>query len=248
MNRIDLVLENINTTISPAKQDHLNHMLTTRDRLARALDVPYATFAPIHYEEGYAYPLLVWLHGSAGNERELRQAMPHISMRNFVAVAPRGVCESEYAAGRFGWRQTESAIEAAHNRINDCIALAQDRFNIHPERIFLVGHGSGATMALRTAWNEPGKFAGVAAINGPLPSRLSPLRRVNEIRRVPCLLTTSRESRAYPSDQVCQDLRLLHSAGCVVSLRQYPGGDGLTSGMLSDLNRWAMDLVCKSKA
>ena len=103
-------------------------------------------------------------------------------------------------------------------------------------------------MALRTAWSEPKKFAGVVAINGPLPSRLSPMRRVNEIRHVPCLLTTSRDSRAYPADQVCQDLRLLHSAGCVVSLRQYPGGDGLTSGMLSDLNRWVMDLVCGSKA
>lgn len=248
MNRIDLVAENINSTLSPTNYDNLHDMISTRDRLERAYDVPYATFAPIHYEEGYAYPLLVWLHGSASTERELRQAMPHISMRNFVAVAPRGVCESEFTSGRFGWRQTESAIDDAQNRINDCITLAQDRFNIHPDRIFLAGHGSGATMALRTAWNDPGKFAGVVAINGPLPSRLSPMRRVNELRRVPCLLTTSRDSRAYPADQVCQDLRLLHSAGCLVSLRQYPGGDSLTNSMLADVNRWVMERVCGSKA
>jgi phospholipase/carboxylesterase len=77
---------------------------------------------------------------------------------------------------------------------------------------------------------------------------LSPLRRVNELRRVPCLLTTSRDSQFYPAAQVCRDLRLLHVAGCTVALRQYPGDDSLTSNMLSDLDRWLMELVCASKA
>jgi phospholipase/carboxylesterase len=103
-------------------------------------------------------------------------------------------------------------------------------------------------MALRTAWREPSKYAGVVAINGPLPTRMSPMRRVNELRHVPCLLTTSRDSQSYPSDQVCQDLRLLHVAGCTVALRQYPGGDDLTSNMLSDLDRWLMELVCGGKS
>jgi hypothetical protein len=39
-------------------------------------------------------------------------------------------------------------------------------------------------------------------------------------------------------------LRLLHSAGCTVALRQYPGGDELTTGMLADINRWMMERVC----
>ncbi len=114
------------------------------------------------------------------------------------------------------------------------------------QQVVVPSRGAGGTMALRTAWSDPERYAGVVAINGPLPNRLSPLRRVNELRRVPCLLTTSRDSRKYPSDQVCQDLRLLHVAGCTVALRQYPAGDELTSNMLSDLDRWLMDLVCRS--
>jgi hypothetical protein len=31
-------------------------------------------------------------------------------------------------------------------------------------------------------------------------------------------------------------------------LRQYPGGDDLTSNKLSDLDRWLMELVCGSRA
>jgi hypothetical protein len=99
-------------------------------------------------------------------------------------------------------------------------------------------------MALRLAWNDPVRFAGVAAINGPLPTSARPLWRVNEIRRVPCLLSSSRESSTYSSGQVCSDLRLLHAAGCTVALRQYPGSDDLTNNMLADLNRWLMELVC----
>jgi phospholipase/carboxylesterase len=165
-------------------------------------------------------------------------------MRNYVAIAPRGTSEGSRSRSRFEWCQSAEAIESAHARIVDCVAAAQERFNIHPDRIFLVGRGSGGTMAFRTAWSDPDRFAGVAAINGPLPSHSSPMRRVNELRHVPCLLATSRNHGSYPSRHVCQDLRLLHSAGCTVALRQYPGKDDLTSNMLSDLDRWLMELVC----
>ena len=99
-------------------------------------------------------------------------------------------------------------------------------------------------MALRVAWSDPSRFAGVVAINGALPTRFRPLSRVNELRQLPCFLVTSRDSRFYPTSRVCDDLRLLHAAGCTVALRQYPGSDHLTTNMLDDLNHWLMELVC----
>jgi phospholipase/carboxylesterase len=249
MNRLALVSETTLTAPShtlsanPPSQAPL-----PKHRFAQGFDLPYATFAPIHYESGYAYPLIVWLHDADSNEQELRQVMPLVSMRNYVAIAPRGTCAAKRCRGRFDWSQTGESIESAHSRIIDSITVARERFNIHPNRIFLIGRGTGATMALRTAWSEPNQFAGVVAINGPLPSSGSPMRRVNELRQVPCLLATSREHETYPADQVCQDLRLLHTAGCTIALRQYPGSDDLTSNMLSDLDRWLMELVCGNRA
>jgi phospholipase/carboxylesterase len=213
-------------------------------RAAHPASEPCETFAPIHYEPGYAYPLIVWLHSTASCERELRHVVPLISMRNYVAAAPRGSSPDGGHDQRYSWRQTHVDIEKAADSVDECIALASRRFNIHPGRVFLVGCGSGGTMALRLAWSDPGRFAGVASVNGQLPSRWQPLRRVNEVRRLPCLLATSRDNRDYPAGRVCRDLRLLHSAGCTVALRQYPGHDNLTSNMLSDMNRWLMELVC----
>jgi phospholipase/carboxylesterase len=216
-------------------------------RFATSSRTPHATFAPIHYEAGYAYPLIVWLHSTPGNEQQLRQVMPLVSMRNYVAVAPRGISVDRRQSGSYRWRQTSDDIEQAAASIEHCVDLAQRRYNIHAKRIFLVGFGSGGTMAVRVAWNDPHRFAGVATIGGPLPTQLCPLRRVNEMRRVPCLLAMARHSTDYPSQRVCNDLRLLHSAGCTVAVRQYSGGDGLSTHMLADLDRWLMELVCGKK-
>lgn len=245
MNRIALAAESVSAAMSsPGIEDSLDVTTFAHRPLLREQRAPHATFEPIHYERGYAYPLVVWLHGAASNEHELRQVMPLVSLRNYVAIAPRGPSADRRRGSRYGWGQTSDDIEEAQSRIAHCVAHAQQRFNIHANRVFLVGYGSGGTMALRVAWNDPLAFAGVATINGPLPTRLRPLCRMNELRRVPCLLATSRDSREYPASDVCRDLRLLHAAGCTVALRQYPCGDELTSIMLSDLDRWLMDLVC----
>jgi phospholipase/carboxylesterase len=174
--------------------------------------------------------------------------MPLVSMRNYVAIAPRAYSLSAGHRNKYSWRQSAVDIEAAEARVAECIEAASRQFSVHAKRIFLAGCGGGGTMAIRLAWHDPSRFAGVVSINGPLPTRLRPLRRVNEIRSVPCLLAMSRESRNYPAARVCSDLRLLHSAGCTVALRQYPGADDLTSAMLADMNRWLMELVCGSAA
>lgn len=245
MNRTAQVTKSKVLVPSDTHHDHLNELVSKTRLSSRVVDQPYATFAPIHYEPGYAYPLIVWLHDSGSNEHELRQVMPLVSMRNYVAIAPRGTIGEGRGNSRYGWLQSGDAIEAAHARIADCIDVAKERFNVHADRIFLVGRGTGGTMAVRTAWNAPDRFAGVVTMNGPLPTQLSPMRRVNELRRVPCMLTTSRESQIYPADVACRDLRLLHVAGCTVAMRQYPGDGDLTNNMLSDLDHWLMGQVCQ---
>src|SRR5262245_6108918 len=169
MNRLALVSEDTISASSPVEASHPHDLITTTSsRIERGFDVPYTTFAPIHYEHRYAYPLIVWLHDSSSNEQELKHVMPLVSMRNYVAIAPRGTCDDLHLGGRYGWRQTSEAIESAEARIVDCIAAAKQRFNIHEKRIFLVGRGTGGTMAIRAAWHIPDQFAGVVTINGPL--------------------------------------------------------------------------------
>jgi phospholipase/carboxylesterase len=208
-----------------------------------------ALFAPIHYERRYAYPLLVWLHGDGSSERELRQLMPLVSLRNYVGVAARGVAAcvdstSSDPSGGHAWLQTPAAIDAASDRVWECIDLAKQRFNIHEQRIFLAGHGAGGTMALRLALQLPLPIAGAISLNGPVPRGNCPLARVNVARRLPLLLMACSESQRYTAPQVADDLRLLHSAGFSLALRQYLCGDELFSDMFADMDHWLMERVC----
>jgi phospholipase/carboxylesterase len=249
MNRIESATEILSSPIlHPAIPPSLSTRTMDRIRLRGRELTPHATFAPLHYEPGYAYPLVVWLHGAGGDERQVRRVISKVSLRNYVAIAPRGTCAMPAVDDGYCWQQTAEAIEQAESRVFDCVEVACRRFNIHSDRVFLAGLGSGGTMALRTAWNHPGRFAGVASFGGSMPSDDRPLRNVNALRRLPCFVATGRQSGDYPESAVCRDLRLMHAAGCTVALRQYPCGDDLTTTMLADLDRWMMALVCAPQA
>jgi len=209
-----------------------------------------ALFVPLHYEPNYAYPLFVWLHGPRDSHQQLKRIMPLVSMRNYVGVAPRGPIEH---AGRakgstcWSWSDDDTALPRAEQRVNEVIDLASRRLNIAPRRVFLGGYASGGTLALRLAMAQPQRFAGVLSLGGRFPTGGTPLRRLCEARGVPIFLACGKTSSDYPQDEVCDDLRLLHSGGLNVALRIYPGGDDISPLMLPDMDRWMMELVVGSR-
>lgn len=209
-------------------------------RTAEPLGPPQCLLAPEKYERNYAYPLLVWLHSAGGDEQEVRTVVEHISLRNYVFLGVRG--PAPQAAG-YRWPQTAEMIASAEQSILNAVARARDRFNVHPERIFLTGFGAAGTMALRMALRNPQRFAGAASLNGPFPERHAPLSQLDQARQLKLLISHCRDSQSYPIDRVCQELSLFHTAGMAIHLRQYPCEDELTTQMLKDLDAWLMEQV-----
>lgn len=210
----------------------------------------YALVAPLHYEPNYAYPVVVWLHSPGEDEQQIKRIMPQVSMRNYVAVAPRGTLSVATAAGSppaYTWSQSPEHQALAEQRVIDAIEAAGRRFHIARRRVFLAGFDAGGTMALRLAMSMPRRFAGVLSLGGEFPSGHNPLGRYAEARRVPLFVACGQESQSYPLDRVCEDLRLYHSAGMVVSLRVYPCGDEISPHMLPDMDRWMMEQVASIK-
>jgi phospholipase/carboxylesterase len=217
---------------------------TTATQSSESESARHCLFVPLHYEKNYAYPLIVWLHGRGDNERQLKRVMPLVSLRNYVAVSPRGTslhgdgCESAYC-----WRQTEADIADAQWRVAQCLDLARDRFHIHDQRVFVGGYDDGGTMALRLALRLPQFFAGAFSIGGPFPRRHAPLINLQNARGLALMLMHGSISRRYSTTRLCEDLRLIHTAGMSVNVREYPCGDELTTQMLSDLDAWLMEQV-----
>ena len=220
---------------------------------------PHILFSPMHYEPEYAYPLLIWLHGTGGDERQLMRIMPNISTRNYVAVAPRGLSIPQpivppsfdlsisailhRSKEQHDWILSDHNLAVFEQRIFDCIAVAQERCNIADHRIFVAGFGTGGTAALRLATLYPECFAGAAAFGGELPpeNRICPSWQMTQS---PSILLGIDESAP---DHVCQLMEMFYIAGLSAEVREYPDTKSLTSGMLQDLNRWMMQIVCQKK-
>lgn len=206
----------------------------------------HALFAPLHYEPNYAYPLLIWLHGPGDNERQLMRVMPLISMRNYVAVAPQATLSEsrrDLTVKAYDWAEGEMHTSLAEQRVFHCIDVARQKYEIANHRIFIAGCQEGGTMALRLGMKFPRRFAGAACLGGAFPTGNHPLNQLHDIRELPLLIGHGRDSEKYKLDQLCSDLRLFHTAGLKVTIRQYPCGDDITTTMLSDLNVWMMELV-----
>jgi phospholipase/carboxylesterase len=209
-------------------------------------DTIHALFAPLHYERGYAYPLIVWLHGPGSDERQLRRIMPLVSARNYVAVAPRGVCMKEVGGDEkegYGWPHTYEQVPQIEQHIFDAIEAASHKYHISSQRIFLAGFDCGGTMAFRVALSHPQHFAGIISLCGALPIGRTPLANLNLARKLPIFLSVGRHSNRYPASEVCENLRLMHTAGMSVTLRQYPCGHELMTQMLLDIDRWIIEQI-----
>lgn len=243
--KFDLACTFESPSFSPPKLARKSFSLRRRER---ATPPHYSLFVPMHYERRYAYPLLVWLHGDGGSEQELRQLMPYVSVRNYIAAAARGTAPAGSDRRGHTWENTPQSISEATDRVRECIDAAQRRFNVHAKRVFIAGYGCGGTMALRLALQQPEWFAGAISIGGPLPTGGCPFSRVNDARRLPLMVAACRESTTYPESRVASDLRLLHAGGFSLALRQYPGEDDLTTVMLADMDRWIMGQICPATA
>lgn len=222
-------------------QNHGAQVDPDRVRQLSRSGAPHSFFAPQHYEAGYAYPLVVWLHSAGGNERQVARIMPLVSTRNYVGVGARGISRSP--SSEFSWPQSAAGIASAEQRVLAAVDQAEARFNIHAGRIFLAGYEAGGTMALRVALRHPDRFAAAVSIGGAFPAGERPLARLDQLRKFPLLVAHSRDSQTYPVEQLCRDLSLFHSAGLSVTLRQYPCDDELTTQMLRDLDNWLMEQV-----
>ena len=174
---------------------------TARVELEQKSDGAHALFAPLHYEPNYAYPLLIWLHGPGGNERQLMRVMPLVSMRNYVAVAPRAtLSEGPDAAddsrpATYGWSEDATHLSVAEQRVFHCIDIARQKYHIANHRMFIAGCQEGGTMALRLGMRFPRKFAGAACIGGAFPAGNQPLNQLHDIRHLPLLIGYGRDSR-----------------------------------------------------
>lgn len=202
---------------------------------------PLRTFLPRGYEPGYAYPLLVFLHGHGSTEKQILEYAPRLSRRNYVCIAPRGPLTLD--AGRDGqlrhsWGPDDQDDPAVEDYVFEAIRQSRREYHVHSERIYLCGFREGAALAYRLALLYPERFAGVISLNGAMPRRGCPLLRLAQTRELRVLIGHGIANPMVPLTLARQDHRLFYNAGVRVRMHTYPTTHRIHSEMLRDVDRW----------
>lgn len=114
---------------------------------------PYTIKLPKNYDPGKKYPLLVFLHGS-GQDEQMVLNSPR-SDGNFIELAPYG---------RDMYRCYSS--DSSQNDIMEAIEDVQLCFRVDKEKIIIGGFSMGGYGALRTFYEHPDLYKGIAVFAG----------------------------------------------------------------------------------
>ena len=178
-----------------------------------SLNFPYRMFVPTHYEPHYDYPLVVWLHSDSSSEYELDPVMEALSVRNYIAIAPRGPRAIKKESRRFRWGTHIADLAIAEDLVMDAIAEVSQSLSIATDRIFVAGFGAGGSVAQWLSLRHPDRFAGGISINGPFPKTRRALSQWKGARRVPVLFMQGSDSKGCTVDDTISAMQLAHSAG-----------------------------------
>lgn len=125
----------------------------------RPLGVPYAVRLPAEYHHGRAYPVVVMLTYPGVKPEEFLGAVSGDADRHgYILVAPDW--PTVFGPGRTQWEWKGEDHDVVTEVLRDTIR----HFTVDTDRVFLLGAGEGADMAMDVGASHPDLFAGVVAV------------------------------------------------------------------------------------
>ncbi len=193
-------------------------------------DIPVTV--PTGYDETVPTPLIVLLHGYTSSGARVDDYMGLSAIADdygFLLVAPDGTRESEGDANPF-WNASITCCNFYQSEIDDSgyikslIDQMKARYNVDPNRVYLIGHSNGGFMAYRMAYDHPQTIAAIASLAG----------------------TDHPERRDGPSTPV----HVLQIHGTADATIAYRGGEireNRYPGALASVRRWASFNGCDGR-
>ena len=178
----------------------------------------------------------------------LAPLMPALSLRNYIASAPRGNVKSRGSQRRYRWGTTLTDCAVAEDLVWDSVQAAMNVLSIHSDRIFLAGVGGGGTMAQWIGLKYAAQLAGVVSLTGAVPKTSRVLSNWKIARSLKVLFAQRQGSTICSEDDMMRAVKFAHQSGLDYRFLQAQSeddteGNELDAGMLQAANRFMMGIV-----
>jgi poly(3-hydroxybutyrate) depolymerase len=186
----------------------------------------YYLLVPKNVSADQPAPLLVLLHGSMGNGRNMLERWFSLAEKEgVIVVAPDSVRGG-------GW----SLIYDGPGVIHDVVEAAKAQSPVDPRRVYLFGYSAGAVYALQLSMLESEYFAATAIFAGAFHPEA--YHRIDLAKRkIPMSIFVGTDDPFFPLNKVRATRDLLKERGFPVELNEIPGQDHDYSAVYRDVNR-----------
>ncbi len=184
-------------------------------------------------------PVLLTLHGTGGDERDIAQIAPHL-LDGAGILSPRGRV-SEHGMNRWFRRVREGVFDvddviARAGELAAFIALAREHYGIEDARLIAVGFSNGANIALATALLHPAAIDRVIAFSGMYPfGDRDPIGDASGVR---LLLANGSADPMAPAESAAHLARVAAEHGAEVERHIRAGGHGIDGSDIAAATAW----------
>jgi phospholipase/carboxylesterase len=183
-------------------------------------------------------PLVVLLHGRGADERSILSLVPHLPDGPAYAAVRAPIAEG----GGYAWfanrgigRPVAESLEATM----DWFRTWLDEAAPAGRPVTVVGFSGGAAFAGGLALSDPGRYAGVAVLNGTLPFDAGVPVDAGRLAGRAVLLARGQADTVIPRELLDRTWAYLHEeSGADLTTHLDPGGHGLTPGAVAALGSW----------
>lgn len=198
-------------------------------------DQPYRIYLPSQYDATRAWPLIIAMHGTGGNEATLFDGYENDGAIKKAAEANGALLVSPLGRGVTEFRGIGE---------NDILCVLDDvakRYRVDRDRVYLTGHSMGGTGAAYLALHHPDLFAAAA----PLAAAYSFPWLARNAATVPFLWISGAKDSDFYMRGVLAGVERMLKFGVPVTLEVLPGEGH--RGPVQDYNRVFAWLVSKKR-
>jgi len=199
------------------------------------------------------FPTIVALHGWGASAHDLFGLAPHLHGGEALVLCPQGPLAFDVGGGLagHGWFPLSgggsfdrAGFEEGLGLLRGFVDAAIETYPVERRKLVLAGFSQGGVMAYALGLQDPGRFAGIAALSSWLPGVMADaIPKQPELEGLPVLVQHGTQDPMIGIERAHESREALLRLGVGLSYHEYEMGHEIRPESLRDLLVWLEEKV-----